>query len=96
MGFLFVYMMSRTGAKGLFDMSQVFNRPSRAIGWFLLGNSILAIWRVNYMGQVNQNSASRFNLHQRVSQNEQTHSILKTMSFHLKTRQMGVFDVNAK
>ena len=48
MSILFVYMMSRTGAKGLFDMSQVFNRPYRALGWFLLGNSILAFWRIQY------------------------------------------------
>ena len=48
MGLLFVYMMSRPGSKGLFDMSQIFNRPARAFGWFLLGNSILAFWRLQY------------------------------------------------
>ena len=57
MSFMFVYMMSRQGAKGLFDMSQVFNRPARAFGWFLLGNSILAFWRVNYAGQIHQNNS---------------------------------------
>ena len=39
--FLFVYMMSRIGAKGLFDFSQIVNKPARAVGWLFLGNSVL-------------------------------------------------------
>ena len=54
---LFVYLMSRPGAKGLFDFSKIFERPSRALGWFLLGNSILMFWRVNYLSAVQKNGA---------------------------------------
>ena len=48
---LFVYMMSRAGAKSIFDMSTIFGRPARAFGWLLLGNSILGFWRINLLAQ---------------------------------------------
>ena len=32
----------------------------------------------------------------RVAQNEQTHALLRSMKFHLTTRQMNVFEQNPK
>ena len=96
MSFLFVYMMSRGGAKSLFDMSQVFNKPARALGWFLLGNSVLMFWKINYLAKTRQNDSARYALNLRVTQNEQAHAILKTMKFHLGTRKMDVFEINSR
>ena len=93
---LFVYLMSRPGSKGLFDLSKIFERPSRAVGWFLLGNSILMFWKVSYSRTVRESGASQHSLHQRVAQNEHTHAILKSMKFHLQTRKMGVFEANPR
>ena len=93
---LFVYLMSRPGAKGLLDMSKIFERPSRAIGWFLLGNSIMMFWKVSYLSSVRKGGASQYGLHQRVAQNEHTHAILKSMKFHLQTRKMDVFEANPR
>ena len=91
---LFVYMMSRPGANHIFDFQQIFKKPVRALGWFFLGNSILAMWRVNYSEKMIRYNAAKYNLNIRASQNEQTHSILKTMKFHLNTRKMNVFDIS--
>ena len=92
----FVYLMSRPGAAHPFDFSQLFKSPSRAFGWFLLGNSILMWWRIRYVAQVRQNNAQLSQLHTRVHNNEQTHSILKSMKFHLSTRQFDFNDVHPK
>ena len=91
---LFVYMMSRPGASGLFDFQQVFKKPVRALGWFFLGNSILAAWRVNYAAKMHRHNAEKYQLNVRAAQNESTHAILKTMKFHLGTRKMDVFEIN--
>ena len=86
-------MMSRPGAKHLLDFSTLMARPSRTLGWFLLGNSILAFWRVNYAAKMQRYNKEKYNLHTRVAQNEETHSILKTMKFHLGSRKMDIFEM---
>ena len=53
----FLYMMSRPGAAHPADFSQIFKSPSRALGWFFLGNSILMMWRIRYVAQVRQNNS---------------------------------------
>ena len=67
--FVFVYMMSRPGAKGIFDMSQIFVRPARAMGWLFLGNSILFSTRMSILAQ-QHDSPHQYALNLRVSQNE--------------------------
>ena len=83
MPLLFVYMMSRPGAAHLLDFSALFKSPSRTLGWFLLGNTILQFWRLKYVSQTRQNNPQINQLHVRVMNNEQTHYILKSMKFHL-------------
>ena len=46
---LFVYLMSRGGANGLLDMTQLFRNPARTVGWIFLGNSIFMFWRFAYL-----------------------------------------------
>ena len=43
-----------------------------------------------------QNDAAKSNLHLRVAQNEQTHSILRTVKFHVATRKMEGFEVDPR
>ena len=86
-------MMSRGAASGPFDLAPIFKRPARAFGWLLLGNSILMAWRLQYAANLRENNAAKSQLHTRVTNNESTHAILKTLKFHLSTRKMGVFDV---
>ena len=93
---VFVYLMSRPGAKGLFDFSQLFAKPSRALGWFFLGNSIMSFWKINYIHRMREQNQQKSALNLRVSQNEQTHAILKTMKFHLSTRKMDVFEIDPR
>ena len=96
MPLLFVYMMSRPGAAHFLDFSQLFKSPSRAVGWFFLGNSILMFWRIRYAAQARQNNPHLSQLHTRVSNNESTHSILKTMKFHLQTRKFELWEQHPK
>ena len=92
----FVYMMSRPGAKGPLCFSQVFKNPTRALGWFLLGNSIVMFWKMQYVSQTRQNDQQKSYLNMRVAQNEQSHAILKTLKFHMNTRKMDVFEVDPR
>ena len=96
MPLLFVYLMSRAGASGPFDMRPLFKSPARTFGWLLLGNSILMMWRINYAAQMRQNNAARSQMLERVHENEQAHNILRTLKFHLSTRKMGVWEVNPR
>ena len=89
---VFAYGATRVGAKGLFDMSQVWARPSRTVGFLLLGSSLITFMRLAELSQKRKQSQTPHNLNLRVQQNEQTHSILKTMKFHLNSRQMGVHE----
>ena len=52
MPLLFVYMMSRGGAKGPLDFSTLFKRPALAFGWLFLGTSILQAYRIHYAAQL--------------------------------------------
>ena len=92
MPFIFVYMMSRPGSNHALDFRTIFARPARALGWLMLGTSIMGIYKVQFLSQKARNNREQINVNLRVSQNEQTHAILKTMNFHLNTRQMGVWD----
>ena len=70
MPLVFMYMMSRAGARHPLDLSQLFKSPSRTFGWLFLGNSILMFHRINYVAQVRQNNAQMSQLHTRVNNNE--------------------------
>ena len=67
MPLMFVYLMSRPGAKGLFDFSTLFKKPSRALGWFFLGNSIMSFWKINYIHKMREQNQQKSSLNLRVS-----------------------------
>ena len=70
MPLLFVYLMSRPGAKGLLDFSQLTKRPARAFGWLMLGNSIMMVHKMIYLHQMRGTSSAKEAFHRRVNQNE--------------------------
>jgi hypothetical protein len=61
----------------------------------MLGVSIGSLYAVQKTA-IEIKSAHQLNLQRRVHQNEQTHSILKAMKFHLTTRQMGLWDADPR
>lgn len=70
-GFLAAYLMSRRGASGLLDFSQMKVCGFRTLSWFMVGASLGMT--LNMMSaQRKYGNASTINLHRRVSQNLQT------------------------
>ena len=87
-----LYMYSRRGASGLLDLSRL-----RACGWtsltvFMIGSTFGSIFQMEKEKlrladeQINLSQATR------IHQNEQAHSLLRSMKFHLTTRQMSLWD----
>ena len=91
-GLLSTYLWSRRGASSIFDLSKM-----RACGWttasvFMLGTTLGAMMCMNREAiRLDQNSQN-INTSVRLLQNEQTHALLRTMKFHLATRQMSIWD----
>lgn len=90
-GLLAVYLMSRRGASGLLDFSQVKVCGFRTLSWFMVGSS-LGMSMLMLGSQQKFGNANTINLHRRVSQNLQTQSLLKSMQHHLMIRQGSVQD----
>ena len=91
-GLASLYLYSRRGASGLLDMSRL-----RACGWtsltvFLLGSTFGSIWLMEKEKMRLSEESIDLNTAVRVHQNEQTHSLLRSMKFHLTTRQMSLWD----
>jgi hypothetical protein len=85
--------MSRAGGNSLLDTTTLTRNPRKVVAWFLLGSSIAAVVNVMKMRTIGYDKYS-YQLHRRVSENEQTHAILRMLNFHLSTRKLGVFDAN--
>lgn len=93
-GFGAMYLLSRRGAAHMLDFSTVRKCYWRSFGLYMIGVSLGSLYGVQKVAS--ENSAHAINLHRRVHQNEQTHSILRSMKFHLATRQMGLWDVDPR
>lgn len=94
-GVVSVLMMSRASANSLFDTAPLTTNPKRIVGWFLLGASVAALMNAIRMREAGYDKRA-FILHKRVSENEQTHALLRVMRFHLTTRKMSVWDANSQ
>ena len=90
-GFAAVYLYSRRGAKHLLDFSQCRKNYALTFGFYMLGVSFGTMSGL-MSAKREIGSAHSLNLHRRVHQNEQTHALLRSMKFHLSTRQMGLWD----
>lgn len=86
-----LYIFSRRGAAGAFDFSMLRQCYWRTLSWWMLGQTFGQM--VN-MSQIRQErpSLGEHHLQQRVIQNESAHSVLRSMKFHLNTRQMSVWE----
>ena len=92
-GFLSVLLMSRAGAAHLLDSSTLTGNPRKVVAWFLLGASVAAVVNTGRLRSTGHDSHS-YILNKRVSENEQTHAILRMLRYHCTTRKMGVFEAN--
>ena len=52
----------------------------------MLGHSIIMAFKVNHVAKIRGIDKATHNFHLRVDQNEQTHSVLRSMKHHLATR----------
>jgi hypothetical protein len=97
-GMNFVYLMSRFGAKGnmLTCMNAVKQCYFRTAGWFMMGISFNYFVKVNNLAGQWGGNPYMLQLNTRVAQNEQTHNILRSMQFHLSTRQMKMWEANPR
>ena len=86
-------MMSRAGAKSLWDTTTLTGNPRKVVGWFLIGATASALVNSSSLLKSGHDNHS-YILHKRVSENEQTHAILRMIRFHCATRKLSVFDAN--
>ena len=89
-GLLSVFMLSRARAKSLFDVHPITSDPFRVLAYFLVGTSVAAYWKFNLAAE-NARNSQVVQLQHRVASNQQTHTLLNTMAFHLRTRQTPIF-----
>ena len=86
-----MYMMSRRGSKGMMDFSMMKKCYPTTLTWFMVGSAIgMSLYAFGLQSEVKSGRQMLF--HRRVHQNEQTHALLKSMKFHLATRQLDVWD----
>ena len=84
-----MYVFSRRGAAHMFDFSRLQQCYWRTFGWYMIGQTygqVVNIVRLKQEQEFNQH------LHMRVAENEDTHSVLRAMKFHLTTRTMSIWD----
>ena len=85
--------MSLAGGKSLTDTTHITSNPLKVGSWFLMGATIAAFVNAKRLRENGYDRRS-YILHKRVSENEQTHALLRVLKFHLVTRKMGVFEIN--
>lgn len=90
-GLAAMYIMSRRGSKGFLDFSMMKKCYPSTLSWFMVGSALgMSSMAMGLKTEVKSGRQMLF--HRRVHQNEQTHSLLKSMKFHLATRQLEVWD----
>ena len=85
--------MTRAGSASWAEATTMFAKPRKIFVFYMLGVSIAAfvnMRRLEHTGLSNK----QFILHKRLSENEQTHGLLKILNKHIATRKMGVFEAN--
>ena len=89
-----LFLFSRWGAKSVFDMTMVRQCWVRSASFFMIGVTYGMLKNVAHASK-QIDSGNQLMFHRRVHQNEQTHSILRAMKFHLATRQdAGIEQLN--
>lgn len=94
-GLVSVILMSQAGGMSLKNTTHITKNPLKIGGWFLIGATVSVLVNALRMRESGFDSRS-YILHKRVSENEQTHSLLRTLKFHLASRKMSVWDANPR
>lgn len=90
-GVISIFMLSRGVASSLLDSTPFTQKPSRIILWYFIGAAVYQYYAIQNMLQYNS-SPRQYILKKRIAENEHTHGLLRTLSFHLSHRKMGIFD----
>lgn len=90
-GILTVLLMNRAAAGTWLDSTPMTARPVRTLSWFFLGVSIAAFVNAARFRELGYDGKT-YQLHTRVAQNEQTHTLLRNIKVHLQQRKMSVWD----
>ena len=89
-----VYLYSRIGANTLFDLGPLRRNIWFSMSIFCLGTGIGGV--INLMKVRNkEGGAERIQLNLRAQENQETHALCRSMIFHLKTRNMSIWDQQA-
>ena len=94
-GLAFAYLFTRRGARHMLDFSTMRHCYAYTFGLYMTGAALGTMYRVQQIHQ-ETSSGRTLNLHRRVHQNEQTHALIRSMKFHLNTRQMGIWDADPR
>lgn len=95
-GLAAMYLYSRRGASSWRDLSALRRCLPTTANVFLLGSSVgMMVLMAKQAGEM-RDTSKNMTLQTRISQNEQTHSLLRAMKFHLNTRNMTALDVTAR
>lgn len=86
-------LMARAASGSWLDSRALTASPAKTFCWFMIGVSIAAAVNFAQFNEKGYDSKS-YALHTRVSQNEQTHAVLRNLKQGLATRRMGVWDAN--
>lgn len=89
-GLASIYLLSRRHASHALDFAPLRTCYWRTGAWYMVGVTVAQLVMVSAAAQTE--SRNRRLLHARVAQNDQTHNVLKTMKFHLTTRQMSMWE----
>ena len=93
-GLMTVGAIALAGGEKFGDMSHIAKNPWKIGAWFLTGCTIAALTNVLKLKERGYDKRN-YILHKRVSENEQTHALLRNMRFHLYSRsKMTVWDAN--
>ena len=74
------------------DLSRLRANPWTSASVFMLGSTVGSMWNLEMEKSRMEAQALNATTATRVAQNEQTHALLRTMKFHLSTRQMTLWD----
>jgi len=92
-GIVTVVLFNRAAAGTWLNSTPLTKNPVRTLSWFLTGVTIAAFSNLLRFREAGYDRKT-YGLHQRVAQNEHTHSILRNIRFHLNTRKMSVWDAS--
>ncbi len=86
-------LMARASSGSWLDTRALTANPMKTFCWFMIGVSIATT--VNFQQFKNKGYDPRtYHLHLRVSQNEETHAILRNVKQGLSVRKMSAWDAN--